>query len=211
MESKAVRTLKAHVALNVKDVGQSIEFYRKMLGLEPSKVRRGYAKFDVETPPLNLTLNERQFGERGALSHLGVQVASTEDVLALRERWRAAGLKTFDEMQTSCCYAVQDKTWVADPDGNEWEAFVVLEDNLPETAPCECGSRTQGAQVSDEKQATAETQQSVEARESVGTQEAVETQAGESCCVTETVLKDRQAVTERVTTCCDTTPVALKR
>src|SRR2546423_15399188 len=139
MESKAVRTLKAHVALNVRDVGRSIEFYRRMLGLEPSKVRRGYAKFDVETPPLNLTLNENPFGERGALSHLGVQVASTEDVLAMRERWRAAGLKTFDEMQTSCCYALQDKTWVRDPDGNEWEVFVVLEDNLPETAPCECG------------------------------------------------------------------------
>src|SRR2546423_8259355 len=113
MESSAVSTRKAHVAMNVKDVGQSIEFYRKMLGLEPSKVRRGYAKFDVETPPLNLTLNERQFGERGALSHLGVQVASTEDVLAMRERWRAAGLATFDEMQASCCYAVQGKTWGA--------------------------------------------------------------------------------------------------
>src|SRR5947199_147206 len=110
MESKGIQTLKAHVALNVKDVGRSVEFYRRMLGLEPSKVRRGYAKFDVETPPLNLTLNENQFGERGALSHMGLQVASTEDVLALRERWRAAGLKTFDEMQTSCCYAVQGET-----------------------------------------------------------------------------------------------------
>ena len=156
MESKGIQTLKAHVALNVKDVGRSVEFYRRMLGLEPSKVRRGYAKFDVETPPLNLTLNENQFGERGALSHMGLQVASTEDVLALRERWRAAGLKTFDEMQTSCCYAVQDKTWVADPDGNEWEAFVVLEDNLPETAPCECGSRTQGAQTTADEHATDE-------------------------------------------------------
>ena len=193
MESKDVRTLKAHVALNVKDVGRSVEFYRRMLGIEPSKVRRGYAKFDVETPPLNLTLNEKQFGERGALSHLGVQVASTRDVLAMRERWRAAGLATFDEMQTSCCYAVQDKTWVADPDGNEWEAFVVLEDNLPETAPCECGSVTQGAEASGEKQA------------------AVEAQAGESCCVTETTLKDGQAVTERAATCCDATPVALTR
>src|SRR2546423_345586 len=200
MESKAVRTLKAHVALNVKDVGQSIEFYRRMLGLEPCKVRRGYAKFDVETPPLNLTLNEKQFGERGALSHMGLQVASTEDVLALRERWRAAGLKTFDEMQTSCCYAVQDKTWVADPDGNEWEAFVVLEDNLPETAPCECGSRAQGAQTTADEHATGEVhattegrasdeaQATVETQKSIETQKSVETQAGASCCVTETVL-----------------------
>src|ERR671932_236876 len=102
MESKAVRTLKAHVALNVRDVGRSIEFYRRMLGIEPSKVRRGYAKFDVERPPLNLTLNENASGGRGALSHLGVQVASTEDVLSMRERWGAAGLETFDEMQTDC-------------------------------------------------------------------------------------------------------------
>jgi len=211
MESKGIQTLKAHVALNVKDVGRSVEFYRRMLGLEPSKVRRGYAKFDVETPPLNLTLNENQFGERGALSHMGLQVASTEDVLALRERWRAAGLKTFDEMQTSCCYAVQDKTWVADPDGNEWEAFVVLEDNLPETAPCECGSRTQGAQTTADEHASDEVHATAEGRASVEKQAAIETQAGESCCVTETVVKDGEAVTECVATCCEATPLALTR
>jgi len=136
MESKTVQTLKAHLALNVRSVEKSIGFYRKMFGIEPCKVRTGYAKFDVASPPLNLTLNENPFGERGALSHLGVQVASTEDVLALRERWREAGLSTFDEMQTNCCYAVQDKTWVTDPDGNNWEAFVVLEDNLAETTLC---------------------------------------------------------------------------
>ena len=72
--------------------------------------------------------------ERGALSHLGIQVRSTEDVLAVRERWIQEGLVTRDEMGTECCYAVQDKTWVRDPDGNEWEVFVVLEDNLPEKA-----------------------------------------------------------------------------
>lgn len=155
MESKTVNTLKAHLALNVKDVEKSIEFYKLMLGLEPSKVRTGYAKFDVQTPPLNLTLNENPFKERGALSHLGIQVASTDDVLAMRERWRAAGLWTFDELGTSCCYALQDKTWVADPDGNEWEAFVVLEDNLPETSPCECGEKTAEAQTSVETQASA--------------------------------------------------------
>lgn len=135
-EIKRVQALKAHLALNVKNVEQSLEFYKKMLGIEPSKVRRGYAKFNVENPPLNLTLNEVAFKERGALSHLGVQVASTEDVLTMREQWAEAGLVTRDEMQTNCCYALQDKTWVHDPDGNEWEVFVVLEDNLTETAAC---------------------------------------------------------------------------
>lgn len=131
-----IKTLKAHLALNVKNVEQSIEFYRKMLGIEPSKVRSGYAKFDVQNPPLNLTLNQYPFGERGALSHLGIQVATTEDVLAMRQQWIQRGLATQDEMQTNCCYALQDKTWVHDPDGNEWEVFVVLEDNLAETSMC---------------------------------------------------------------------------
>ena len=140
-ENQPVQALKAHLALNVKDVGVSLEFYRKLLGIEPSKVRTGYAKFDVQNPPLNLTLNQHVFNERGALSHLGIQVASTDDVLAIRERWTEQGLLTRDEMQTNCCYALQDKTWVRDPDGNEWEVFVVLEDNLAETAPCECGTK----------------------------------------------------------------------
>ena len=136
-----IQTLKAHLALNVRNVEESISFYRKMLGINPSKVRTGYAKFDVQQPPLNLTLNQHTFGERGALSHLGIQVASTDDVMAMRKRWEEVGLVTRDEMQTSCCYALQDKTWVRDPDGNEWEVFVVLEDNLSETAPCECGTK----------------------------------------------------------------------
>ena len=144
MESKSnegVVALKAHLALNVRNVETSIEFYRKLLGIEPSKVRRGYAKFDVHNPPLNLTLNEGAVNERGALSHLGIQVASTDDVLATRQRWSEAGLITRDEMQTNCCYATQDKTWVRDPDGNEWEVFVVLMDNLPQTDPCACGDK----------------------------------------------------------------------
>ena len=136
-----VSALKAHLALNVKNVEQSIQFYRQLFDTEPSKVRPGYAKFDVHNPPLNFTLNEAPVSTRGALSHLGIQVASTEDVLRTRQKWSEAGLLTRDEMQTSCCYAVQDKTWVRDPDGNEWEVFVVLEDNLAETAPCECGDK----------------------------------------------------------------------
>jgi len=127
-----INTLKAHLALNVNNVENSLEFYKKMFGIEPSKVRTGYAKFDVNDPPLNLTLNQVPFNGPGALSHLGIQVASTEDVLAMRSRWETAGLTAREEMQTTCCYAVQDKAWVNDPDGNEWEVFVVLEDNLSE-------------------------------------------------------------------------------
>jgi catechol 2,3-dioxygenase-like lactoylglutathione lyase family enzyme len=146
-----VNALKAHLAINVKDLKKSIEFYGKLFGIEPSKVRTGYAKFNVSNPPLNFSLNELPLNERdlfcrfcgagfsqrmfkGALSHLGIQVSSTEDVLAVRERWIQEGLTPRDEMGTECCYARQDKASVHDPDGNEWEVFVVLEDNLPEKA-----------------------------------------------------------------------------
>jgi catechol 2,3-dioxygenase-like lactoylglutathione lyase family enzyme len=130
----SVQALKAHLALNVRDVEESIAFYRRLFGVEPSKVRTGYAKFDVANPPLNFTLNQARVEERGALSHLGIQVGSTEDVLAVRERWVREGLAPREEMRTSCCYALQDKAWVSDPDGNQWEVFVVLQDNLPETS-----------------------------------------------------------------------------
>lgn len=145
MPTESINALKAHLAINVKDVAKSVEFYRRMFGVEPSKVRRGYAKFDLQDPPLNFTLNEGPVTERGALSHLGIQVSSTDDVVAMRERWLRQGLPTRDEMKTECCYALQNKTWVCDPDGNEWEAFVVLEDNLPEksVAAASCCSPTE--------------------------------------------------------------------
>src|SRR5882672_10556786 len=87
----AVRILKAHVAINVRNVEESAQFYRKLFGIEPSKVRTGYAKFDVQNPPLNFTLNQIPFADAGALSHMGLQVDSTADVLAIRQQWAEAG------------------------------------------------------------------------------------------------------------------------
>jgi catechol 2,3-dioxygenase-like lactoylglutathione lyase family enzyme len=130
--SNSINILKPHLAINVRDVEASIAFYQKMFGVEPSKVRTGYAKFDVNEPALNFTLNQVPFNDRGALSHLGIQVATTDDVTAMRTRWQESGLFPRDEMQTTCCYALQDKAWVSDPDGNEWEVFTVIEDNLSE-------------------------------------------------------------------------------
>ncbi len=136
MKKNNITALKAHISLNVKDTEKSVEFYQKLFGIEPLKIREGYAKFDVQNPPLNLALNQISTAGRGSLSHLGIQVGSTEDVLETKKRWEESGLITADEMQTNCCYALQDKTWVSDPDGNEWEVFVVLEDNLQETNMC---------------------------------------------------------------------------
>jgi predicted lactoylglutathione lyase len=142
MALETVKARKAHVAIHVKDTGASTEFYKKLFGIEPCKVRTGYAKFDVANPPLNFTLNQGAGAEQSSLSHLGIQVESTADVLTVRQRWQEAGLLPRDEMKTECCFALQDKAWVRDPDGNEWEVFAVLEDNLPEKPVAErscCG------------------------------------------------------------------------
>ena len=118
--------LKTHVALNSTNIGKSVTFYRAMFGVEPVKYKSDYAKFDITNPPLNLTLNQVDgVNVDGGLSHLGVQVESSEDVEAAVKRFNQAGLDLFTEENTDCCYAVQDKVWVTDPDGNRWEVFVV--------------------------------------------------------------------------------------
>ena len=129
-------TPKVHIALNVNNLQESLAFYRALWGIEPVKLRTGYAKFDLTEPAVNLTLNENPVKSLGALNHLGIQVGSTEAVLAMRERLQERGLLTEDEMQTNCCYAIQDKIWMTDPNGYKWEVFVVLQDQLPETTMC---------------------------------------------------------------------------
>nr|WP_175482285.1 ArsI/CadI family heavy metal resistance metalloenzyme [Thermoflavimicrobium dichotomicum] len=129
--------LKPHLAINVKNLELSIQFYTNLFGVQPVKVKPGYAKFDLEQPALNFTLNEG--GEvSGGINHLGIQVASTQDVLHVRERLQQAGLATFDEMNTNCCYARQDKIWVTSPDGHRWEMFTVLEDVEQNDEPASC-------------------------------------------------------------------------
>ncbi|MBE7381790.1 MAG: VOC family protein [Leptolyngbya sp. SIO1E4] len=131
---------KTHVALRVTDLDRSIAFYRAMLGAEPVKHKADYAKFDLENPGLNLTLNvSPDVSSLGTLSHLGIQVDSSEAVQAAIARFKAAGLATFEEHDTDCCYALQDKVWVTDPNGNRWEIFVVkVADTAPEQTQNTC-------------------------------------------------------------------------
>ena len=125
--------LRPHLALTVSDVDRSASFYSALFGAAPAKVRSGYVKYELTEPALNLTLNEGVRGvSLGAFNHGGIQVASTDDVLRARARLVEAGLATFDEMDTSCCYAKQDKIWVSAPDGESWEVFVTHGDADPE-------------------------------------------------------------------------------
>ena len=119
--------LKPHVSLNVTDIEKSIAFYEKVFGVPVSKRRPGYAKFDLAVPALNLSMQKSPRTGINA-SHFGVQCDSTDDVHAARQRLEKAGLLTATEDDVACCYAVQDKVWVSDPDGNEWEYFVVKAD-----------------------------------------------------------------------------------
>ncbi|MBD1996651.1 VOC family protein [Leptolyngbya sp. FACHB-541] len=131
-------TLKTHIALNVTDLDKSVAFYQVMFGIAPVKYKADYAKFELEQPALNLTMNlTGRVEPHGALSHLGIQVSSTEDIKAAIDRFTTAGLATFEEEDTDCCYALQDKVWVTDPDGNRWEVFVVrVSDTASEENSC---------------------------------------------------------------------------
>jgi catechol 2,3-dioxygenase-like lactoylglutathione lyase family enzyme len=122
-----MNVLKPHVSLNVSNLDASVSFYEKVFGVAATKRRPGYAKFDLKEPSLNLSMVETPPTGLNA-SHFGIQVASSEDVAAAWTRFKEAGLDTRNEDDTTCCYALQDKVWVQDPDGNEWEVFVVKGD-----------------------------------------------------------------------------------
>lgn len=126
------------LALNVSNLDQAIDFYSKLFASPPAKVRDGYANFAIADPPLKLVLIEtaevREAGVAGALNHLGVEVEQPAEVAHASARLSGEGLDTEDQLETTCCFAVQDKVWVEDPDATPWEIYTVLAD-----APAESG------------------------------------------------------------------------
>ncbi|MEI6701131.1 MAG: ArsI/CadI family heavy metal resistance metalloenzyme [Actinomycetota bacterium] len=118
---------RVQLALNVSNLDEAIEFYSKLFQTQPAKVRPGYANFAIVEPPLKLVLMEGG-GEPGSINHLGVEVASTEEVAAATSMLAKEGLATLVEDATTCCFAVQDKVWVDGPDGAKWEVYTVLSD-----------------------------------------------------------------------------------
>ncbi|WP_436492551.1 ArsI/CadI family heavy metal resistance metalloenzyme [Actinokineospora sp. HUAS TT18] len=141
---------RVQLALRVSDLNASIAFYSKLFGAEPAKLRPGYANFAIAEPPLKLVLIEGKPDEPTVLDHLGVEVEATDQVTAAATRLSEAGLATFEENDTTCCYAVQDKVWVHGPGAEPWEVYVVKSDadtlaKQPESACCAPAGETVGA------------------------------------------------------------------
>ena len=122
-----------HFTLNVASLEASIDFYTKLFGTEPHKIEPGYANFAIAEPPLKLVLFEGG-GEPGSLNHLGVVVETTEEVADTDARLRGEGVDTITQDATTCCHAVQDKTWATDPSGRAWEVYTILDDKPPADA-----------------------------------------------------------------------------
>jgi len=129
---------RVQLALNVSDLDAAVDFYSKLFRTAPAKVKPGYANFAIAEPPLKLVLIEGA-GAPGSLNHLGVEVMSVGEVTDAITRLRDEGLVERVEQETTCCFAVQDKVWTADPDGAPWEVYTVLADAdvmLPPDSSC---------------------------------------------------------------------------
>jgi len=119
---------RVQLALNVEDLDEAITFYSKLFNTEPAKVKPGYANFAITQPPLKLVLMENP-GHDGTLNHLGIEVATSDTVHTEIARLTDQGLFTEEELNTTCCFAAQDKVWVTSPSGERWEIYTVLADS----------------------------------------------------------------------------------
>jgi len=128
---------KVHVHMKVSSLEKSRVFYEKFLGAAPVKVKPGYLKFLAPFGPLNLALSEAApVDGRGHVDHMGIQVDSADVVQRELTRVKSAGLPVREEMGVNCCHANQDKFWVEDPDGVEWEVYVLNHDIEDDAAGC---------------------------------------------------------------------------
>jgi catechol 2,3-dioxygenase-like lactoylglutathione lyase family enzyme len=140
-----------HLSLNVSDLPKSVEFYRTLFGCEPAKHRSDYAKFELEDPPVVLSLEPHPPAGQGTLNHVGLRLSDTRALVDMQRRLELAGLSSAREEGVECCYARQTKFWLRDPDHNLWE-FYVLEGDLQHrgsgqtevvTQPVEYGASTE--------------------------------------------------------------------
>lgn len=142
-----------HVSVYVRSIPDAVEQYRKLLGIEPAKVRHDYAKFELADPPVIFSLNLG--GDPGTLSHLGIRYQGTGEVASEMVRVKQSEVPLFQQEGTTCCYAKADKFWVKDADGIPWEMYTLLEDANAETA-ADAELRTFNGQQGQESQSAAQ-------------------------------------------------------
>jgi catechol 2,3-dioxygenase-like lactoylglutathione lyase family enzyme len=132
---------KTHIGLNVSNMDKSVEFYSALLDTQPVKRKVDYAKYDL--PVENLVLSLIQTGNVGnKFAHFGFLLEGTTEVVRKMEQLKTKNITVHEEMDVNCCYANQDKFWVKDPDGIEWEFYhfkadVEIEDKEAVSACCE--------------------------------------------------------------------------
>ncbi|HEV3024944.1 MAG TPA: ArsI/CadI family heavy metal resistance metalloenzyme [Pirellulales bacterium] len=114
-----------HLSLNVSNLSRSVEFIETLLGVPPAKLRDDYAKFEIDDPPLVLSLEPHGVSAGGALNHVGFHLPHSAALVEAQRRLEAAGISTQREEGVECCYARQTKFWVHDPDGTLWEIYVL--------------------------------------------------------------------------------------
>jgi catechol 2,3-dioxygenase-like lactoylglutathione lyase family enzyme len=129
MPADVSQAVRFHLSLNVSDLGKSVTFFKALFGKDPAKQRADYAKFEVDDPPLVLSLEPHAAAGRGALNHAGFRFADTAALVEAQRRLELAGIHTQREEGVECCYARQTKFWAHDPDGGLWE-FYVLEGDI---------------------------------------------------------------------------------
>ena len=127
----ATAVIKFHASLNVSDLPRAVEFYTALLGAEPVKVYADYAKFEVDSPPLVLSLKPKRACAGGPLNHLGLRVVTVDHLREIQTRLKAVGARMGQQDDVKCCYAHQTKIWVTDPDQTMWEVYV-LHDDVPD-------------------------------------------------------------------------------
>ena len=111
-----------HINLNVSNLDKSILFYNKLFQAEPSVIKDDYAKWMLEDPRVNFSINNRM--AMSGVNHLGLQAENAEEFTEIGKRLEAADAEVFDEGEATCCYAKSTKAWISDPDGISWETFL---------------------------------------------------------------------------------------
>lgn len=125
---------RTHINIPVADLDASVQFYSNVFGTEPSKLKEDYANFRLDIPPLHLALvhqpdTQSKDVTNGFEQHFGVEIMQDSELYTWKDRLVQAGvLPHLEQENVTCCYAVANKFWVHDPDGNEWEFWVRHED-----------------------------------------------------------------------------------